>query len=231
MSTTIPALQNSRIRHGMLIKLTINGTVYTLANTYRPIVYAGDNYQALGHFLSINEIADELRTTNNSIQIGLSGIPKDPQEPDQTNYLALILQTRIKGSRVELYRIFFDPDTYEFLSDQTSLRFSGYISNYTLTDTVDQQTRLASNMIMIQCASIHSILERRITGRRTNRTDQHRLYPSDTSMDRVSVISGTSFDFGRPYSGAGTGGGSGSNVPGTPIGNFNNGQVESGAGL
>ena len=218
MSTNIPALNQTRIRHGMLIRLTINGTVYTLANTYRPIVYAGDTYQALGHFMSINEISDDLRPTNNAIQIGLSGIPKDPQEPDQTNYLALVLQTRIKGSRVEVFRAFFDPDTYEFLEAQTSLRFSGYISNYTLTDSVDQQTRLASNMIMIQCSSIHSILERRITGRRTNRTDQRRLYPTDSGMDRVSVISGTSFDFGRPYTGtaansnSGSSGGGGSPV-------------------
>ena len=64
--------------------------------------------------------------------------------------------------------------------------------------------------MVIQCASVNAILERRIAGRRTNSTDQKFFYPTDIGMDRVAVISNTAFDFGKPYTGGGTGGGSGS---------------------
>ena len=59
-------------------------------------------------------------------------------------------------------------------------------------------------------SSVHAILERKITGRRTNSTDQKQLYPTDICMDRVVAISRTSFDFGKPYSATGTGGGTSS---------------------
>ena len=207
---TIPALNSTRIRHGLLIRITVNGTVYRLANTWSPITWNSENYLALGHFLGTSEFQDDLRTTNNSIQITLSGIPADPEEPDTPSYPAIILNSRIKGSRVQIYRIFFDPVTQEFLADQTSLRFSGYISNFTITDGLDNQTRANTRTCVVQCSSVNAIIERRITGRRTNPTDQRNLYPADTGMDRVIKISNTSFDFGRPYTNSGTGGGSGS---------------------
>jgi hypothetical protein len=202
MALTIPALESTTLLHGLLIKLTVNNNQYFIANTYRPIVWNGNTYNSLGHFLGMNELQDDLRSTNNNIQITLSGIPKDPGEaglPGYNSFVDLILQTDIKGSRVQIYRAFFDPVTREFLSSQTSLRFSGYINNYTLTDSIDAEAHTDTNTLVIQCSSINAILEKSITGRRTNSTDQKALYPSDTSMDRVVAISRTSFDFGKPY--------------------------------
>lgn len=200
MSQNIPALQETRILHGLLIKITVNNNQYYVANTYKPIIWNGNTYQALGHFLGTNELQNDLRSTNNAIQITFSGIPKDPGEaglPGYNSYVDLILQTDIKGSRVQIYRAFFDPNTQEFLSAQTSLRFSGYISNYTLTDSVDPEAKVETNTALIQCSSINAILEKMITGRRTSSADQKSLYPTDTGMDRVVVISQTSFDFGK----------------------------------
>jgi len=195
----IPAVQGTNVRHGMLIRLTVNGTVYRLANTWSPITFNGENYQALGHFLGVNQMQDDLKITNNSIQLSISGIPKDASEPDTPNYMGLILDERIKGSKVQIYRIFFNPTTNELLSGQTSLRFSGYISNFNLSDSVDIDSRSGTNNIVVECSSIHAILEKKISGRRTNSTDQKGLYPSDTGMDRVVAISQTAFDFGKPY--------------------------------
>jgi len=202
MSLTIPALNSSRILHGLLIKLSVNATDYFIANTYGPVTWNGDTYLGLGHFIGMNELQDDLRATNNAIQISLSGIPKDPGEAGlgaYNSYIQLILNTNIKGSRVKIYRAFFDTTTRELLASQVSLRFSGYVSNYTLTDGIDQQAKSATNTVVLQCASVNAILEKRIAGRRTNATDQKNLYPTDTSMDRVVVISRTSFDFGKPY--------------------------------
>jgi hypothetical protein len=202
MAQSIPALESTTLLHGLLIKLTVNSNQYFIANTYRPITWNGNTYSALGHFIGMNELQDDLRATNNAIQISLSGIPKDPGEaglPGYNSFVDLILQTDIKGSRVQIYRAFFDPVTREFLSSQTSLRFSGYISNYTLTDSIDAEAHTDTNTLVIQCSSVNAILEKTITGRRTNSADQKNLYPTDTGMDRVVAISKTSFDFGKPY--------------------------------
>jgi hypothetical protein len=185
-----------------LIKISVNATDYFIANTYGPVTWNGDSYLGLGHFIGMNELQDDLRATNNAIQISLSGIPKDPGEAGlgaYNSYIQLILNTNIKGSRVKIYRAFFDTTSRELLADQVSLRFSGYVSNYTLTDGIDQQAKIGTNTVVLQCASVNAILEKRIAGRRTNATDQKNLYPADTSMDRVVVISRTSFDFGKPY--------------------------------
>lgn len=207
----IPAVAGSSVAHGVLIKLTVNTSTYTIANTFNPVVYGGTTYLGLGHFLGMNEIQDDLRATNNSLQLSLSGIPKDPGEAglgDFSSFVSMILGSNIKGSKVQIYRAFFDTRTRELLTSSVSLRFSGYVSNYTITDGTDVSSRLDSYTCVLQMSSVHAILERKITGRRTNSTDQKALYPSDISMDRVIAISRTSFDFGKPYSASGTGGSS-----------------------
>lgn len=213
MAIEIPAVESTQVRHGVLIKLLVNGTTYTIANTYGPIVYNGTTYLGLGHFLGMNEIQDDLKVTNNSVQISLSGIPKDAGEQGlgaYSSYVAMILDQRIKGSKIWLYRAFFDLTTGALLDSSVSLRFAGYISNYSITDGVDLEAKDNTKTVVITCASVIGIIDRQISGRKTNSTDQRSFYPNDESMDRVAVISNTSFDFGKPYTGSGTGGGSGS---------------------
>lgn len=200
MTIEIPALQGTHVKHGLLIDLTVNTSTYYIANTYNPITWNGNNYVALGHFMGISEIQDDIKATNNSLQLTLSGIPAEAGDADNINYIGLILNSNIKGSRVEIRRAFFDTTTGELLDDQVFLRFSGYISNFTLTDSVDTEGRSAVNTVVAQCSSIHAVLEKRIVGRRTNDTDQQYYYPGDTSFSRVAVISNKSFDFGKPYS-------------------------------
>ena len=203
MSLNIPALNSTSLIHGVLIRITVNNQVYRIANTYGPITYLGETYLALGHFLGMNEIQDDIRATNNQLQISLSGIPVGSENP--ASYIALMLNNPIKGSRIQVARIFFDQNR-QFLADQTSLRFSGYISSFSITDGADTESRSDTRTVVINCSSVHAIIEKRITGRRTNQTDQRALYPNDVSMDRVVAISNTSFDFGKPYAGGGTGG-------------------------
>jgi hypothetical protein len=204
MPLIIPELNKTRISHGMLIRITVSpGQVYYIANTYSPIVWEGNAYTALGHLLGTNEIQDDLRATNNQLQITLSGIPIGSEQP--ASYIAMMLDQPIKGSRVEIWRALF-ADNKDFLADQTSLRFSGYISNYVITDSSDLQNFANTRAITVMCSSVHAILERQLAGRRTNQTDQRARYPGDVSMDRVSAISNTAFDFGKPYTGGGTGG-------------------------
>jgi len=215
MAISIPAVQDNRVKHGVLIKITVNGTSYFIANTYAPIEYQGDSYLGLGHFLGVDQIQDDLKPTNNQIQVSLSGIPKTSGEQglgSYSSYVALILDQKIKGSQIQIYRAFFDLNSGQLLTNSVSMRFSGYISNFSITDGIDQEQRINTKTVVISCSSVNAILERKVNGRRTNSTDQRSLYPSDSGMDRVAAISNTSFDFGKPYTGGGTGGGSGSGI-------------------
>lgn len=218
---TIPATTATSIRHCVLIDLTVNTATYTIANSYGPITYAGTTYVGLGHFIGMNEIQDDLRATTAQLQLSLSGIPKDSGEAGLgtwSSYVSLILNSKLKGSRVRVYRAFFNDD-YQILTDSVSLRFSGYVSNYSLSDTTDTTEFNDAYTCVLNLTNVLGILERRIAGRRTNSTDQKFLYPTDTGMDRVVLIANTAFDFGKPYTGGGLPGGAGSGI--NPINNYN----------
>jgi hypothetical protein len=206
---TLPLTTATNIVHAVLIKMQVNTSTYTIANSYGPLTWQDTTYLGLGHFLGLNEIQDELQVTNNQIQISLSGIPRDLGEQGlglYNSYISLILDQKIKGSRVEIWRAIFDPQTGLIDDNSTSLRFSGYISNFTISDATDVAGRIDTYTIAVNCSSVLGLLERKTTGRRTNGTDQRSLYPTDSCMDRIVAISNTSFDFGKPYSG-GIGGG------------------------
>lgn len=196
MTTIIPAVTATNIRHCLLIDITVNTTTYYLSNAYSPISYAGNTYTQLGNFISMSEIQDDLKVTNNQISISLSGIPPDDGSP---NYMTLVLTSNVKGSRVTIYRAFFDASSGYYDAQQVYLRFQGYISNYALNENWDQDNKLVSNTISIQCASVHAILEKKYTGRRTNDQDQNLFYPGDSGMYRVKSLADSQFDFGKPY--------------------------------
>jgi hypothetical protein len=218
---TLPATTGTAVKHCVLVKMTVNTGTYTIANTYGPITVGGTTYTGLGHFLGFAEIQDDLQATNNSLGMSLSGIPKDPGEAGLgtwSSYVSLILNTPLKGSRVQIYRAFINDD-WTISSDNVSLRYDGYVSNFTISDTEDLQNRTESYTCLLNLSSVHAILEKQISGRRTNPTDQKALYTGDTSFDRVPGLINAQFDFGKPVSSnGGTGGGAGSGEPPQEIG-------------
>jgi len=195
MSISIPALDSTNIKHCLLIDLQVNTTTYYISNAYAPITYNGHSYTQLGHMVNLGEMQDDLKITNNQLSLSLSGIPPDDGSP---NYMSVVLNSNIKGSKIQIYRAFFDTSTGFYNPSQVYLRFSGYVSNYSLSENWDQENKLASNNIGIQCSSIIGIMEKQYTGRRTNDNDQQFWYPGDTGMYKVKALSDAQFDFGKP---------------------------------
>ena len=193
MADNIPAVQGTSIKHCLLIDITVNETVYYISNAYGPVTFDGNTYTQLGHFLGMSEIQDDLKVTNNQISVNLSGIPSDDGSP---NYLSIILNSNIKGGRIQIYRAFFDASG-NYTPSQVYLRFDGYINNYSLSDTISTDGQSSSD-IQIQCSSIHAIMEKQYSGRRTNDTDQQYWFANDTGMSRVKSLSDAQFDFGKP---------------------------------
>jgi hypothetical protein len=194
------AYDSQNIRHGMLIDLNVNGTVYYLSNLYSTLTYNGNEYQTMGSFLNITEMQNDLRATNNQLSVGLSGIPVSDETP---NFLNIVLNSKVKGSRIQIYRVFFNANSFTVID--VYQRYNGYVSNYSLSENWDQENRLTSNSISLACSNVNAIIERQYAGRRTNPGDQEKWYPGDTGMYRVKKLADTQFDFGKKID-AGTAG-------------------------
>jgi hypothetical protein len=190
------AYDAQNIRHGMLIDLNVNGTVYYLSNLYSTLTWNGHEYQTMGSFLNITEMQNDLRATNNQLSVGLSGIPVSDDTPD---FLNVVLNSKVKGSRIQIYRVFFNPNSFTVID--VYQRYNGYVSNYSLSENWDQEDRLTSNSISLSCSNINAIIERQYAGRRTNPGDQEKWFPNDTGMYRVKLLADTQFDFGKKYAG------------------------------
>ncbi len=197
MSTSIPAVTGTTsIKHGLLIDLTINATTYYLSNLYTKITWNGNEYTQLGNFISMTEIQDDIRITNNQLTVVLNGLPPDDGSP---NYMNVVLNSNIKGSKIIIRRAFFNVVDNSLIAGEVYTRFNGYVSNFGLSENWDQTNKLVSNTISLQCASIHGIIEKQYSGRRTNEKDQQLYYPADSGMYRVKIIADSNFDFGKPY--------------------------------
>jgi hypothetical protein len=145
----------------------------------------------LGKLLSVSGSNSELRSSGQELTIGISGIPDSA--------ISDITTSSIKGSSIKIIRGLFNPTNGSFLSAITGnpiTRFSGYVNNIALDEEYDVVSRNSSNTIILSCASNVDVLNNKIAGRRTNSESQKKFFPNDVSMDRVSAIESTYFDFG-----------------------------------
>jgi hypothetical protein len=191
MTTTMNALASPSINYGEFVKLTTSTNTYTFCNAAAPITVDGTTFVGLGSLLAIGDIKREMKATSADLNISLTGI-------DNTN-IAIILSANIKGSKVELWRGFFDSNNQIITTptQQFFKRYQGYVSNYSITEDWNENLRTRVATCGISCASFRTILENRISGLTTNPIVWKKFYDGDKSMDRVPVISATYFDFGK----------------------------------
>ena len=191
MATSIPAVTGTHIKHALLVDITVDTVTYYLTSAFNPVVYSGNTYASMGVLLGISSMSEDLKTNNGDISISLSGIPQ------AVIYSAL--QATIKGGELIVRRAFFNADN-TLNSGNVYQRFSGVITNYSVSEDTDILQGRQTSTITLQAASINTILENRISGQRTHTTDRARFFGADTSFDRVKDLHNTSFDFGKPYS-------------------------------
>ena len=158
----------------------------------RTYTYDGENYIGLGHLMGVSQSTSELKSTSGEITITLSGIPNTS--------LYEILNSRFKGSSVQVFRAYYDPNTGEEITVGTgnvSTRFKGFINNYSLQEDYDPVAKTASSTIVFTCSSAIAMLQQRKSGRKTNQASQQKYFPNDVSMNRVSTLQNAYFDFGK----------------------------------
>jgi hypothetical protein len=192
--TTINAVTGYQINHAEFVKLTVGnaGTVYTFCNAAAPITVGGITFSNLGALLSVGDVQRDIKATSDDMTIQLTGI--------NPSNVALILSSDIKGSLVEVWRGFFDSNNQIITTPTTQFfkRYQGIINSVSITEdfNTDARTRIAT--CSISCSSMRRILENRLSGVKTNQNNWQFIYAGDTSMNRVSEISNTFFDFGSP---------------------------------
>lgn len=213
MSQNIPEVQNTgAIKSAEFVKLTIfndfsnvsDTTTHTFSSAYKQETIDGDVYLPLGGLLQVGAQNRDLRVTAGDTMISLSGV--------SGNNIQVVLDTKIRGSEVEVWRGFYD-DNNELAN--TYLRFTGIITSYGITE--DRESQNDNFSVAIAASSYKTVLSNRIAGRKTNEESWKVFNPTDTSMDRVYAIAGVDFDFGQEpknqayYGGGGGGGGPGRN--------------------
>ena len=191
--TTIAAVSSSSIQHGEFVKLTIGNaaTVYTFCNAGAPITVGGTTFTNLGALLNVGDVQRDMKATSDDMTIQLTGI-------DPVN-IGIILGNDIKGSLVEVWRGFFDSNNQIITTPTTQFfkRYQGIINNVSISETFNTEQRVRIATCSISCSSMRRILENRLSGVKTNKNNWQKLYPNDTSMDRVEEISAQYFDFGK----------------------------------
>lgn len=192
--TTINAVNGYQINHAEFVRLTVGtaATVYTFCNAAAPITVSGITFTNLGALLNVGDVQRDIKATSDDMTIALTGI-------DSAN-VALILSRDIKGSLVEVWRGFFDSNNQIITTPTTQFfkRYQGIINSVSITEDFNSEARTRIATCSISCSSMRRILENRLSGVKTNQSNWQFIYSGDTSMNRVSEISNTFFDFGSP---------------------------------
>ena len=179
------------IQSNLFVKVTLSGSTLLFSDKLESTVIASDTYVGLGKLLAISGSNSELRSSSQELTISLSGIP-DSSITD-------IINSEIKGSPVIIRRGLFNASTGAFLSAVTGnpiIRFTGYVNNLSFEEDYDIDTKTSSNTMILTCASNVDILNNKVQGRKTNSESQRKYFPTDLSMERVTSLESSYFDFG-----------------------------------
>lgn len=181
------------IQTALFVKLDIDGTSSIRFSDYNQnFTISGELYQGLGQFVGITTSTSELKNSSGSITITISGIP----DFNITGIMAL----GMKGSRVSIYRVFFNASSGTVLNiaGNPAGRFFGVVDNYTVDEEYNNDDRTSKSTIAFTCKSVVELLDNKISGRKTNPTSWRKFDVQDPSMDRVPNLVGANFDFGVP---------------------------------
>lgn len=178
------------VASNLFIKISAPSSGLLFSDRIESTVIEGDTYVGLGKLMTITNTTNELTASNAETIVTITGIPNSS--------ITEILNLKLKGSEVKMFRAFFNPTTGALLpiSGNPMGRFYGFVNNLNLVEDFDSVNRTSSNTLNIICSSVVEVLSNKISGRRTNPSSQNQFFPNDKSMDRVPAIENAYIDFG-----------------------------------
>jgi len=181
------------IQTNIFVKLDIpNYDILTFSDYHKAFTINGIAYTGLGQLLSITNTTSNLRANREELTIGISGIP--------AGNISDILNSKVKGSKLSVYRAFFDPVSGNLLNivGNPAGKFQGIISNFGISDDLDSGSDTGTITLTLMATSVVELLNNKVSGRRTNPIDQQALYPGDESFDRIPALIKSNYNFGAP---------------------------------
>jgi hypothetical protein len=149
-------------------------------------------FDALGALVKVGDVQRDIKSTANETSITLVGI--------DTAQLGWVLSNKIKGSLIEMWHGFFDNNNQLITSGGTGglyKFFTGYVNSFNITEQWFEEARSYYGLINVTASSIQIILQNGTSGRYTNNNSWQFFDPSDTSMNRVSIIQQINYFFGK----------------------------------
>jgi hypothetical protein len=195
MNVITPVVGTNNIRYAEFVRLTTATQTILFSTAASAItVPAVDSnpFTALGQLVSISEATRDIKSTANETVFTLVGI-----EPTM---LGLVLSENIKGSQIEAWHGFFDTDGALITTGGTGglyQFFNGYVTSYAISEQWMEEQRSYVGTIAVSASSIQLILQNRTAGRYTNNSSWTFFNSSDTSMNRVAVITNINYYFGK----------------------------------
>lgn len=193
---SIPPVQNTNnIRYADFVRVTSPDGTYRFATTPSALTIPeidSEPFSALGQLVKVGDAQRDIKSTANETTFSLVGI--------DTAMLGFVLGQQIKGSQIEAWKGFFNPDGSLITTGGTGglyQWFNGYISSFTITEQWLEEARTFVGIISVAASSIQLILQNRVAGRYTNNNSWQFFNPDDTSMDRVAFISTINYQFGK----------------------------------
>lgn len=193
----IPAVDDkTKINSAEFVKLTIyndvlnpsDTTIYTFSSAYKYETINGTQYSPLGGLLAVGIQQRDIRVTSADTSITLSGIPSDGSDN-----MAIVLGTKIRGSKIEVIRGFYNAN---YVLTSVAQRFTGIVTSYNISE--ERQDLVDNFTITLNASSYKTVLQNRVAGRKTN-GESWKSFPvsaADTSMDNVYSLADQYFDFG-----------------------------------
>tara|TARA_X000001382_G_C3093695_1_gene154366 strand:- start:25 stop:633 length:609 start_codon:yes stop_codon:yes gene_type:complete len=176
----------------LYIDSNANGSAY-FSDYHQDYTIGSTNYNALGSLLGITKTKTEIRASNQSLTVSISGIP--------SSNLALIQHADLKGSSMTIRRALFNPVTQALLSTTESnptIKFKGIVNNYSTKETWNADTNSSTFTLTFQVQSVIGQLLTKSAGRRTNPVDEKKFFATDTAFDRVPSLRNSNYNFGAP---------------------------------
>lgn len=196
MSNNIGPVQNTNnIRYADFVRVTTPSAIYRFATTPVAItVPAVDSqpFDAVGVLMQIGDATRDIKSTANETTFSFVGI--------NTAALGWVLGQEIKGSMIEAWHGFFNPDGNLITGGGTGglyKFFTGYVNTFSISEQWMEELRQYVGVIAVAAASNQIILKNRQAGRFTNDNSWQYFNTGDTSMNRVAYISTVNYYFGK----------------------------------
>lgn len=192
----IPPVDNTQsIRIADFVRVVTGTDTYRFATTPSALTIPdvdSEPFDALGILLNVGDVQRDIKSTSNETTVTMTGI--------DTSMLGWVLGQNVKGAQIQMWHGFFDSNGALITTGGTGglyQFFNGYINSFSISEQWMEEQKMYVGTITVSASSIQLVLQNRIAGRYTNNNSWQFFNPSDTSMNRVSVIENANYMFGK----------------------------------